>query len=121
MKFIKLTNKLKAEKGGNPPKHHPQANQGKKQDDYVAKDNDTRPGRMNINAINHRRFNGTCNTCGKKGYKEVDYRFKITCGFCSKKGHNKTHCYTKKNAKPKTPKDKAQINTIMEIPHNHLS
>ncbi|KAK1255575.1 hypothetical protein MKX08_009570 [Trichoderma sp. CBMAI-0020] len=80
----------------------------KKQDDYIAKDNGTRLGRIDINAINHRRFNGTCNACGKKGHKEADCRSRKTCEFCGKKGHNETHCYTKKNAKkPKTPKDKA--------------
>ncbi|KAK1249592.1 hypothetical protein MKX08_009595 [Trichoderma sp. CBMAI-0020] len=63
--------------------------------------------RIDINAINYRRFNGTCNACGKKGHKEADCRSKMTCGFCGKKGHNETHCYTKKNVKPKTPKDKA--------------
>ncbi|KAK1253973.1 hypothetical protein MKX08_007968, partial [Trichoderma sp. CBMAI-0020] len=64
-------------------------------------------GRIDINAINYRRFNGTCNTYGKKGHKEVDYYFRKTCEFYGKKGHNETHYYTKKNAKkPKTPKDK---------------
>ncbi|KAK1240147.1 LOW QUALITY PROTEIN: hypothetical protein MKX08_007589 [Trichoderma sp. CBMAI-0020] len=93
-----------------------------KERNKITIDNSTRPGRININAINRRRFNRTCNTYGKKGHKEADYRSKMTCGFCGKKGHDKTHYYTKKNAKkPKTPKDKAQIDTIMEIPHNYLS
>lgn len=112
----------KTEKSGHPHKHQPQANQGKKRDDYVAKDNGTRPGRMDIDAINHKRFSGTCNACGKKGHKEADCRSKITCGFCGKKGHDEAHCYTKKNAKKsETTKDKVQIDAITEVPHNHLS
>ncbi|KAK1240148.1 hypothetical protein MKX08_007590 [Trichoderma sp. CBMAI-0020] len=131
MKFIKPTNKLLAllislrkllklitANGKGNRKEKPRK---AKQDDYITKDNGTRPGRIDINAINYRRFNGIYNACGKKGHKEADCCSKMTCGFCGKKGHNETHCYTKKNAKPKTPKDKAQIDTITEIPHNHLS
>ncbi|KAK1241003.1 hypothetical protein MKX08_000977 [Trichoderma sp. CBMAI-0020] len=78
--------------------------------------------KIDINAINYRRFNGIYNAYGKKGHKEVDYYFRKTCEFYGKKGHNKTHYYTKKNIKkPKTPKNKAQIDTITEIPYNHLS
>ncbi|KKO96497.1 hypothetical protein THAR02_11402 [Trichoderma harzianum] len=98
------------------------ANQGKKREEYIAKDNGTKPGRMDIDAINHKKFQGTCNACGKKGHKEADCRSKITCGFCSKKGHDEAHCYTKKNKKnAETIKDKAQIDAITEIPHDHLS
>lgn len=112
----------KDEKNGQPTKHQPQANQGKKREDYVAKDNGTRPGRMDIDTINHRKFPGTCNACGKKGHKEADCRSKMTCGFCGKKGHDEAHCYTKKNTrKSETTKDKVQIDAIMEVPHDHLS
>jgi hypothetical protein len=63
---------------------------------------------MDINTINHRKFNRICNTYSKKGYKEVDYRSKITYGFYGKKGYNKAYYYTKKNTKKsKTTKDKA--------------
>jgi hypothetical protein len=89
----------KTEKTGNPIRHQPQANQGKKRDDYVAKDNGTRPGRMDIDAINHRKFKGTCNSCGKPGHKEADCRSKQTCGFCGKKGHQEAYCYSKKKWK----------------------
>ncbi|KAL7916936.1 hypothetical protein ACQKWADRAFT_138241, partial [Trichoderma austrokoningii] len=112
----------KAERNGNPIKHYPQSNQGRKRDDYVAKDNGTRPGRMDIDAINHKKFNETCSTCGKKGHRGADCRSKMTCGFCGKNGHDEAHCYTKKNArKPETSKDKAQIDAITEVPHDHLS
>jgi hypothetical protein len=112
----------KAEKSGNHPRYQTQANQGKKRDDYVAKDNGTRPGRMDIDAINHKKFKGTCNSCGKPGHKEADCRSKLTCGFCNKKGHDEAHCYTKKNA-TKTERTKAmiRIDAITEVPHDHLS
>jgi hypothetical protein len=54
---------------------------------------------MDINIINYRKFPGTYNAYGKKGYKEADYRSKITYGFYSKKGYNKAYCYIKKNKK----------------------
>lgn len=98
------------------------ANQGKKRDDYVAKDNGTRPGRMDIDAINHKKFKGTCNSCGKPGHKEADCRSKQTCGFCGKKGHQETYCYSKKNGRnPEAIKDKARVDAITEVPHKHLS
>jgi hypothetical protein len=62
---------------------------------------------MDINNITKKKFIGTYNTYGKKGYKKVYYCFKITYGFCGKKGYNKAHCYTKKNLKSKTTKNKA--------------
>lgn len=112
----------KTEKNGQPHKHQPQANQGKKRDEYVAKDNGTRPGRMDIDDITKKKFIGTCNACGKKGHKEADCRSKITCGFCGKKGHDEAHCYTKKNGKKfETIKDTVRIDAIMEVPHDHLS
>jgi hypothetical protein len=119
---FKRKQERKAKKTGTLPKFHPQANQSKKQSDYIAKDNGTQPGRIDINTINHQKFPGTCNAYGKKGHKEADCRSKMTCGFCGKKGHNEAHCYTKKNAKKsKPPKDKVQIDTITEVPHDHLS
>ncbi|MGZ4850584.1 MAG: retropepsin-like aspartic protease [Candidatus Bathyarchaeia archaeon] len=112
----------KMEKSGSQPRFQPQANQKKRRDEYIAKDNGTKPGRMDIDAINRKKFPGTCNACGKKGHKEADCRSKITCGFCGKKGHDEAHCYTKKNKKNfETTKDKVQINAITEIPHDHLS
>jgi hypothetical protein len=46
----------------------------------------------------------------------------MTCGFCNKKGHDEAHCYIKKNArKSETPKEKVQIDAIMEIPYDYLS
>lgn len=112
----------KAEKSGSPPKHQPQANQGKKRDDYVAKDNGTRPGRMDIDTMNNKKFKGTCNFCGKPSHKEADCRSKQTCGFCGKKGHQEANCYSKKNGKsPGATKDKAQVDSITEVPHDHLS
>jgi hypothetical protein len=62
---------------------------------------------MDINNITRKKFLGTYNAYGKKGYKEADYCSKITCGFYSKKGYNKAHCYTKKNIRnSKTYKNK---------------
>jgi hypothetical protein len=107
---------------GQNPKTITHANQGKKRDDYVAKDNGTRPGKMDIDDITKKKFTGTCNACGKKGHKEAYCRSKMTCGFCGKKGHDEAHCYTKKNTrKSETTKDKAQIDAITEVPHDHLS
>ncbi|PNP37335.1 hypothetical protein TGAMA5MH_10767 [Trichoderma gamsii] len=112
----------KTEKNGQPHKHQPQANQGKKRDEYVAKDNGTRPGRMDIDDITKKKFIGTCNACGKKGHKEADCRSKMTCDFCGKKGHKEAYCYSKKNGKnPEATKDRARVDAIMEIPHDHLS
>lgn len=111
----------KMEKSGSQPRFQPQANQKKRRDEYIAKDNGTKPGRMDIDAINHKKFPGTCNACGKKGHKEADCRSKITCGFCGKKGHDEVHCYAKKNRNSGNNKDMVQINAITEIPHDHLS
>ncbi|KAK1253972.1 hypothetical protein MKX08_007967 [Trichoderma sp. CBMAI-0020] len=44
----------------------PKANQGKKQDNYITKDNSTQLGRIDINTINHRRFNRTYNAYAKR-------------------------------------------------------
>jgi len=107
----------KMEKHGYHPtsqKSNQQPNQGKKRDDYIAKDNGTRPGRMDIDTIHSSKFKGTCNFCGKPGHKEADCRSKQTCEFCGKKGHKEANCYTKKN------KDKTRVDAIAETPHNRL-
>ncbi|KAL7917133.1 hypothetical protein ACQKWADRAFT_67649 [Trichoderma austrokoningii] len=80
---------------------------------------------MDLDTINHRKFTGTCNSCGKKGHKEADCRNKITCRFCGKKGHKESDCYTKKNKgndnwKPQDKKT-VQIDTIQENTSDHKS
>jgi hypothetical protein len=100
--------------------HH--ANQGKKREEYIAKDNGTKPGRMDLDTINYKKFTGTCRTCGKKGHKEADCRSKLTCTLCNKKGHDEAHCYTRKNtAKDDNSKALVRIDAIAETPHDHLS
>lgn len=109
----------KMDKHGYIPKT--QANQGKKREDHVASSNDGRPGRMDIDTINSRKFKGTCNFCGKTGHKEIDCRSKQTCNFCGKKGHQEANCYTKKNGTTQKTTEKARVDAITEIPHESLS
>jgi hypothetical protein len=115
----------KAERSGNPVRHHPQANQGKKRDEYIARDNGTRPGRMDIDTINQKKFTGECRACGKKGHKEADCRSKLTCGFCKKPGHKEADCYSKKKIEKEKmnpgPRDKIQVDSISETKHELLS
>jgi Retrotransposon gag protein len=118
----------KQEKSGTPHRHIP--NQGKKRQEYVASSNDGKPGRMDLDTINSKKFLGTCNFCGKKGHKENDcYKKKPQegCNFCGRKGHKEEDCYKKKGIKPWENKEKqlvlakTQIDTIQEVPHNSLS
>jgi len=90
-----------------PQYKHNNANQGRKRD--LASSNDGKPGPMDLDTINTRKFTGKCNHCGKVGHKE-------------------RNCWDK-NGKPnnlrenkKTEKtEKVRIDTIDTVPHNLLS
>jgi hypothetical protein len=112
----------KAERNGNLSRYRPQANQGKKREEYVARDNGTRPGKMDIDTINQKKFTGECRACGKKGHKEADCRSKLTCTYCKKAGHKEADCYSKKrNDKNTGPREKVQVDSINETKHELLS
>jgi hypothetical protein len=100
-----------AEKGGNDKTHRKlqyHANQSKKRD--MASYNDGKPGPMDLDTINTRKFTGKCNHCGKTGHKEKD------CWGKHGKPNNLRES-TKKIEKT----EKIRIDTIDTVPHNLLS
>lgn len=78
--------------------------------EHVASSNDGRPGRMDLDTINTRKFTGKCNHCGKTGHKEKD---------CWNK-HGKPNTPRKPTEKTKET-EKIRVDTIETVPHDLLS